>query len=93
MYPSSSEGYDVASFRGLVPVWEREENGRTGTKLIAVFQQHICTEVNALKGVVAALTGILESFLFMRTNAASSGLYGSRGCVDRSKKSVRLNIL
>ncbi len=67
------------------PSGEREER-RTGTKLIAVFQQHICTEVNTLKGVVEALTGILESVLFMRTNAASSGLYGSRGGVGRSKK-------
>jgi hypothetical protein len=54
--------------------------------LIAVFQQHICSEVNTLNGVVEALTGILESVLFMQTNAASSGLYGSRGRVGRSKK-------
>ncbi len=33
-----------------------------------------------------ALTGILEDGLFMRTNAASSGLYFSRTGVGRSTK-------
>jgi hypothetical protein len=54
--------------------------------LIAVFLQHICSEVNTLKGVVEALTGILEDVLFMRTNAASRGLYVSRTGVGRSTK-------
>jgi hypothetical protein len=49
--PFSSEGYDKASFRGLVPVSgeSRERERRTGTKLLAVFLQHICTNVNTQK--------------------------------------------
>ena len=75
-----------------MPVWEREER-RTGTKLIAVFQQHICSEVNTLKGVVEALTGILESVLFMRTNAPLVASTVAGGVWDVAKKSVRLNML
>ena len=48
MCRSSSEGYDVASFMGLVPVWGKGKwERRTGTKLLAVLLQHICCEVNS----------------------------------------------
>ena len=45
-------------FVGLVPVSGeiRERERRTGTKLMAVFLQHICSEVNTPKGVVFGLT-------------------------------------
>jgi hypothetical protein len=36
-------------------LWGKRER-RTGTKLMAVFLQHICSEVNTSKGVVFGLT-------------------------------------
>jgi hypothetical protein len=58
MCRSSSEGYDVACFMGLVPVWGKGKwERRTGTKLLAVLLQHICCEVNTPKGVVPTRRG------------------------------------
>jgi hypothetical protein len=62
MCRSSSEGYDVACFMGLVPVWGKGKwERRTGTKLLAVFLQHICSEVNTRKGIVSSLI-LIDSF-------------------------------
>src|SRR3954453_21090488 len=64
----------------LVPVhkwgkgkWER----RTGTKLLAVFIQHICSKVNTLKGVANGL-GMGKGCYGEGYRAPRSALRGSR---------------